>query len=199
MGWAKGGVPGQNNSSYPADHGTPNGRRPHVDRHAQLRGGRDVHVLLWPPQRTADQAPTSATYYSDSSGPRAMPTGPVMVDAKALQGRPGGRGQGGAVRHLASTPAKANSKPVRPRARRDGRSCCGSRRSGLHRQAHRQPGQPRANLQLSQQRAQAVVAALASTTRSTPSACQARGVVNLAPLAQRQRHADRARATDGWN
>jgi outer membrane protein OmpA-like peptidoglycan-associated protein len=54
-------------------------------------------------------------------------------------------------------------------------------------------GSLEANLQLSQQRAQAVVAALAGTYKIDAKRLQARGVANLAPLAGNGNDAGRAR------
>lgn len=192
MSWAKGGVPGQGNSSYPLTSALNFDGR--LWTGTLSRAGQDVHVLLYT-SSAADPSTNIAATYLEFVEPKAMPTGQVTVDAKALLGGLEAEGKV-ALYGIYFDTGKADIKP--------------ESKAQLDEMAKLLQGQPAlkayvvghtdnqgsldANLQLSQQRAQAVVAALlAAPYKVDAKRLQGRGVASLAPLAGNGNEAGRAR------
>lgn len=191
MSWAKGGVPGQGNSSYPLTSALNFDGRMWTG--TLSKGGQDVHVLLYT-SSAADQSTNIAATYLEFVEPKAMPTGQVMVDAKALQGGLEAEGKV-ALYGIYFDTGKAELKPEsRPQLDEMGKLLQAQPALKVYIVGHTDnQGSLEANLQLSQQRAQAVVAALAGTYKIDAKRLQARGVANLAPLAGNGNDAGRAR------
>ncbi len=191
MSWAKGGVPGQGNSSYPLTSALNFDGRMWVGTLG--KGGQDVHVLLYT-SSAADQSTNIAATYLEFVEPKAMPTGQVMVDAKALQGGLEAEGKV-ALYGIYFDTGKAELKPEsRPQLDEMGKLLQAQPALKVYIVGHTDnQGSLEANLQLSQQRAQAVVAALAGGYKIDARRLQARGVASLAPLAGNGNDAGRAR------
>lgn len=192
MSWAKGGVPGQGNSSYPLTSALNFDGRMWTG--TLSRAGQDVHVLLYT-SSAADISTNIAATYLEFVEPKAMPTGQVTVDAKALLTGLESEGKV-ALYGLYFDTGKAEIKQ--------------ESKAQLDEMAKLLQGQPalkayivghtdnqgtlEANLQLSQQRAQAVVAALtAPPYKIDAKRLQGRGVASLAPVAGNGDDAGRAR------
>lgn len=182
MSWGKGGVPGQGNSSYPLSSALNHDGRMWTG--TLSRAGQDVHVLLYTSSAATDTTNIAATYL-EFVEPKAMPTGQVTVDAKAMLGGLEAEGKV-ALYGIFFDTGKAELKP--------------ESKAQLDEMAKLLQGQPalkayivghtdnqgtlEANLQLSQQRALAVVAALAAAPyRIAATRLQGRGVASLAPVA----------------
>ncbi len=191
MSWAKGGVPGQGNSSYPLTSALNFDGRLWVGTLG--KGGQDVHVLLYT-SSAADQSTNIAATYLEFVEPKAMPTGQVMVDAKALQGGLEAEGKV-ALYGIYFDTGKAELKPEsRPQLDEMGKLLQAQAALKVYIVGHTDnQGSLEANLQLSQQRAQAVVAALAGGYKIDARRLQARGVASLAPLAGNGNDSGRAR------
>lgn len=192
MSWAKGGVPGQGNSSYPLTSALNFDGR--LWTGTLGRAGQDVHVLLYT-SSAADPSTNIAATYLEFVEPKAMPTGQVTVDAKALLGGLEAEGKV-ALYGIYFDTGRAELKP--------------ESKAQLDEMAKLLQGQPalkayvvghtdnqgglESNLQLSQQRAQAVVAALtAAPYKVDAKRLQGRGVASLAPVAGNGNDAGRAR------
>lgn len=191
MTWSKGYVPGQGNSSYAVTSAlTFDGR---MWTGTLSKGGQDVHVLLYTSSAANDGTNMAATYL-EFVEPKAMPTGQVIVDAKAMQGNLEAEGKV-ALYGIYFDTGKAEVKPE-SKAQLDEMAKLLQAQPALKAYVvgHTDnQGQLDANLQLSQQRAQAVVAALAGSYKVDAKRLQARGVANLAPLSGNGNDAGRAR------
>jgi OOP family OmpA-OmpF porin len=191
MAWAKGGIPGQGNSSFPLTSALNFDGRMWTG--TLSKGGHDVHVLLYTSSAASDTTNTAATYL-EFVEPKAMPTGQVTVDAKAMQGSLEAEGKV-ALYGIYFDTGKAEVKPE-SKAQLDEMAKLLQAQPALKAYVvgHTDnQGNLDANLQLSQQRAQAVVAALAGSYKIDARRLQSRGVANLAPVAGNGNDADRAR------
>ncbi len=192
MNWGKGGVPGQGNSSYPLSSALNYDGR--LWTGTLSRAGQDVHVLLYTSSAANDTTNMAATYL-EFVEPKAMPTGQVTVDAKAMLGGLEAEGKV-ALYGIYFDTGKADIKPE-SRAQLDemAKLLQGQATLKAYIVGHTDnAGALEANLQLSQQRAQAVVAALtAAPYRIDAKRLQGRGVASLAPVAGNGSDAGRAR------
>ena len=191
MTWAKGGVPGQGNSSYPLTSALNFDGRMWTG--TLSKGGQDVHVLLYTSSAAADSTNMAATYL-EFVEPKAMPTGQVTVDAKAMQGSLEAEGKV-ALYGIYFDTGKAELKPE-SKAQLDEMARLLQGQPGLkvYIVGHTDnQGTLEANLKLSQQRAQAVVAALNGAYKVDAKRLQARGVASLAPVAGNGNDAGRTR------
>ena len=191
MTWAKGGVPGQGNSSFPlASALNFDGR---LWTGTLSKGGQDVHVLLYTSSAASDSTNMAATYL-EFVEPKAMPTKQVTVDAKAMQGSLEADGKV-ALYGIYFDTGKAELKPE-SKAQLDEMAKLLQAQPALKAYVvgHTDnQGNLEANLQLSQQRAQAVVAALVSSYKIDARRLLSRGVANLSPVAGNGNDAGRAR------
>ena len=183
---------GQGSGSYSAEHPLSYDGRMLVGSLSQ--GGRDILVLTYTSSAVNPNTHVAATYL-EIVEPKAMPTGQVSVDAKAMQAGLQTDGKI-ALYGLFFDTGKADIKPE-SKAQLD----------EMARLLQSQPtlkvfivghtdnqGALEANLALSQQRAQAVVAALtAAPYKIDARRLQARGVASLAPLASNAAEEGRAR------
>ena len=191
MTWAKGGIPGQGNSSYPLTSALNFDGRMWTG--TLSKGSQDVHVLLYASSAAGDTTNMAATYL-EFVEPKAMPAGQVTVDAKAMQGSLEAEGKV-ALYGIYFDTGKAEVKPE-SKAQLDEMAKLLQAQPALKAYVvgHTDnQGNLDANLQLSQQRAQAVVVALTGSYKIDAKRLQSRGVANLAPLAGNGNDAGRAR------
>lgn len=158
------------------------------------QGGRELFVLTYT-STAANEGTRYAATYLEIIEPKAMPTGQVTVDAKALQAGLQGDGKI-ALYGLFFDTGKADIKPE-SKAQLDEMAKLLQSQPALkvYIVGHTDnQGALDANLALSQQRAQAVVAALsAAPYKIDARRLQPRGVANLAPLASNAAEDGRAR------
>jgi OmpA-OmpF porin, OOP family len=191
MTWSKGYVPGPGNSSYPVTSALIFDGRMWTG--TLSKGGQDVHVMLYTSSAATDGTNMAATYL-EFVEPKAMPTGQVLVDAKAMQGGLEAEGKI-ALYGIYFDTGKAEVKPE-SKAQLDEMAKLLQAQPAMKAYivGHTDnQGNLDANLQLSQQRAQAVVAALTGSYKIDAKRLQARGVANLVPVAGNGNDAGRAR------
>lgn len=157
------------------------------------RGGVDVHVLLYTSvaeNATTEMAGTTLIIVE----PKAMPTGQVTVDAKALQSGLQADGKI-ALYGIYFDTGKAEVKPEsKPQLEQMAQLLQAQPALKVYIVGHTDnQGALDANLALSQQRAQAVVAALAGGYKVDAKRLAAKGVANLAPVASNAADEGRAR------
>lgn len=157
------------------------------------RGGSDVHVLLYTGVAVNGTTDLTATTLIIVE-PKAMPTGQVTVDAKAMQ--TGLQADGKiALYGIYFDTGKAELKPEsKPQLEQMARLLQAQPALKVYIVGHTDnEGVLDANLTLSQQRAQAVAAALAGSYKIDPKRLVAKGVANLAPVASNAADEGRAR------
>lgn len=183
MTWADGSVVTPTGSRYSLDAGTIARDQARLWYGTLPRNGQEVHVLVFTSVASNDTTNQTATYLQIVE-PKAMPTGQVKVDAKALD--QGLKAEGKiALYGLYFDTGKAEIKPESK-----------DQLSEMAKLLQTQPalrvyivghtdnqGALDFNMTLSQQRAQAVVSALAATYKVDVKRMVARGVGSLAPLA----------------
>lgn len=194
MAWSKGSIPSASSSGRTYGVSSPLNYDGRMIVGSLNQGGREVYVLTYTSSAVSDDTHYAATYL-EIIEPKAMPTGQVTVDAKALQAGLHSDGKI-ALYGLFFDTGKADIKP--------------ESKAQLDEMAKLLQGQPAlkvyivghtdnqggldANLALSQQRAQAVVAALsAAPYKIDARRLQPRGVASLAPLASNAAEDGRAR------
>ncbi len=153
------------------------------------KGGQDTHVLL----HTSQDYTAPATYI-EFVEPKAMPTGQVTVDTKAMQAGLEAEGKV-ALYGLYFDTGKAEVKPE-SKAQLDEMAKLLQAQPTLkvYIVGHTDnQGNLDANLQLSQQRAQAVVGTLVGNHKINATRLHARGVASLSPVAGNGNEAGRAR------
>ncbi|KQP37196.1 OmpA family protein [Pseudorhodoferax sp. Leaf274] len=157
------------------------------------RGGADVHVLLYTGVAANPTTETAGTTLIIVE-PKAMPTGQVTVDAKALQTGLAADGKI-ALYGIYFDTAKAQLKPEsNPQLEQMAKLLQSQPSLKVYIVGHTDnQGVLDANLALSQQRAQAVVAALSGTYKVDAKRLVAKGVANLAPVASNAAEDGRAR------
>jgi outer membrane protein OmpA-like peptidoglycan-associated protein len=191
MTWSKGTIASTRGGAYNVESPLNFDGRMLVGSLAQ--GGREVFVLLYT-SSASDESTRLAATYLEIIEPKAMATGQVTVDAKAMQGGLQADGKI-ALYGIFFDTGKAELKP--------------ESKAQLDEMAKLLQGQPTlrvyivghtdnqgsldANVALSQQRAQAVVAALGGTYKVDAKRLQARGVASLAPVATNTTDEGRAR------
>ena len=190
--WSTGGVPAVSGSPYqitwPITH---EGGRMLVG--SISKGGKELNVLLYTSYAHSSQTDSAVTYI-EIIEPKAMPTGQVAVDAKAIQGGLQADGKI-ALYGLFFDTGKAEIKPV-SKAQLDEMAKVLQAQAALkvyivgHTDSQ---GALDANLALSQQRAQAVVAALTGSYKIDAKRLQARGVASLVPVSSNADDEGRAR------
>lgn len=191
MTWSKGFIPGQGNSSYPVTSALNFDGRMWTG--TLSKGGQDVHVLLYTSSAATDNTTMAATWL-EFVEPKAMPTGQVTVDANAMQGALQAEGRI-ALYGIYFDTAKAELKPE-SKAQLDEMAKLLQAQPALkvYIVGHTDnQGSLDGNLALSQQRAQAVVAALSGSYKVDAKRLQARGVASLAPVAGNGGEPGRAR------
>lgn len=157
------------------------------------RAGSEVHVLLYnsvAANATTDITATTLVIVE----PRAMPTGQVTVDAKAMQGSLEADGKV-ALYGIYFDTGKAEVKPdSKPQLEQMAQLLQTQPALKVYIVGHTDnQGMLDANLALSQQRAQAVVAALSGGYKIDAKRLVARGVASLAPVASNAADDGRAR------
>ncbi|MBQ0932041.1 OmpA family protein [Ideonella alba] len=192
MTWSKGSIASVNSGTYNVSSPLHYDGRMLVGSLNQ--GGREVYVLTYTSSAVGDDTRTTATYL-EIVEPKAMPTGQVAVDAKALQAGLQSDGKI-ALYGLFFDTGKADIKPE-SKAQLDEMAKLLQAQPALkvYIVGHTDnQGSLDANLALSQQRAQAVVAALgAAPYKVDARRLQPRGVASLAPLASNAAEDGRAR------
>lgn len=191
MNWSKGSIPAQGSGSYATHSALLHDGRFWTGTLG--RAGQDVHVLVYT-STAADPSTRLAATYLEFVEPRPMPTGQVTVDAKAMQGGLEAEGRV-ALYGIYFDTGKAELKPEsKPQLDEMARLLQGQPALKVYIVGHTDnQGTLEANLQLSQQRAQAVVAALAGPYKIDAKRLQGRGVASLAPVAGNGNEAGRAR------
>jgi OOP family OmpA-OmpF porin len=183
MTWASGNVVTPSGSRYSLDAGTVTSEQGRLWYGTLPRNGQQVHVLLYTSVANNETTNLTATYLQIVE-PKAMPTGQVKVDAKALE--QGLKADGKiALYGLYFDTGKAQIKPEST-----------DQLAEMAKLLQAQPalrvyivghtdsqGTLESNMTLSQQRAQAVVTALASAYKIDAQRMVGRGVGSLAPLA----------------
>jgi outer membrane protein OmpA-like peptidoglycan-associated protein len=157
------------------------------------KGGRKVHVVLYTTQAANSNTENAGTFLEIIES-KPMQTGQVTVDAKALQSGLASEGKI-ALYGIYFDTGKAVVKPE-----------SGGQLAEMAKLLQAQPslkvyivghtdnqGSLEANMGLSQQRAQAVVAALAGPLKVDPKRLRASGVASLAPVATNATEEGRAR------
>lgn len=190
MAWSKGYIP-SGDSSYPVSSALSFDGRMWTGTLTQ--GGRTVHALLYT-SSAANAGTKLAATWLEFVEPKAMPTGQVTVDAKALQGGLETDGKV-ALYGIYFDTGKAELRPE-SKAQLDEMARLLQAQAALkvYIVGHTDnQGTLESNLQLSQQRAQAVVGALAGGYKIDAKRLQARGVASLAPVAGNGEEAGRAR------
>jgi OOP family OmpA-OmpF porin len=157
------------------------------------RGGRDLHVLLYNSVAVNGTTEAAATVLTIVE-PKAMPTGQVTVDAKALQSGLEAEGKI-ALYGIYFDTGKAQLKPEsKPQLEQMAQLLRQQPALKVYIVGHTDSqGQLDANLTLSQQRAQAVVSALTGEYKVDAKRMLAKGVANLAPVAANTADDGRAR------
>ena len=148
------------------------------------QGGRDLHILVYSSVAEDDVTDTTATYI-EIVEPKAMQTGQVSVDAKAMQAGLLASGKialYGIFFDTGKAEVKAESKAQLDEM---AKLLQGQPNLKVYIVGHTDnQGQLDANIALSQQRAQSVVAVLtAAPYKVDPKRLIAKGVANLAPVA----------------
>ena len=190
--WAKGSITTTTGSSY-SMYGAIGSEEGRFLYGTIARGGAEVHVLLYTSvaeNRTTDIAGTTLIIVE----PKAMQTGQVTVDAKAMQ--TGLQADGKiALYGIYFDTGKAELKPEsKPQLEQMAKLLQAQSALKVYIVGHTDnQGVLDANLTLSQQRAQAVAAALAGSYRIDPKRLVAKGVANLAPVASNTADDGRAR------
>ena len=157
------------------------------------KGGTDLSVLVYTSHAHSSQTELAATYIEIIEA-KAMPTGQVAVDAEAIQGGLQADGKI-ALYGLFFDTGKAEIKPE-SKAQLDEMAKVLQAQAALkvyivgHTDSQ---GALDANLALSQQRAQAVVAALTGSYKIDAKRLQARGVASLVPVSSNANDEGRAR------
>lgn len=157
------------------------------------RGGQDVHVLLYTSVAENTTTDAAATFIQVVE-PKAMPTGQVVVDARALQQDLKAAGKV-ALYGLYFDTGRAEIKPEsKPQLDEMAKLLQSQPALKAYVVGHTDnQGSLESNLQLSQQRAAAVVSALASSYKVDAKRLNARGVANLAPVASNEAEEGRSR------
>jgi outer membrane protein OmpA-like peptidoglycan-associated protein len=183
MTWANGSVINPGGSRYSLDAGVVSNEQGRFWYGILPRNGQDVHILVYTAAASNETTNMAATYLQIVE-PKAMPTGQVKVDAKALD--QGLKADGKiALYGLYFDTGKADIKP--------------ESKDQLAEMANLLQAQPalrvyivghtdsqgtlESNLMLSQQRATAVVSALSGNYKIDTKRMAGRGVGSLAPLA----------------
>jgi len=192
MTWSKGSIASVNSGTY--NVASPLNYDGRMLVGSLNQGGKEVYVLTYTSSAVGDDTHLAATYLEIVEA-KAMPTGQVTVDAKALQAGLQGEGKI-ALYGLFFDTGKADIKPE-SKAQLDEMAKLLQAQPALkvYIVGHTDnQGTLDANLALSQQRAQAVVAALsAAPYKIDARRLQPRGVANLAPLASNAADDGRAR------
>lgn len=191
MAWSKGSIPATGGGAYNVASPWLYDGRMLVGTLAS--GGRDVFVLLYTSSAAADNTRMAVTFLEITEA-RAMTTGQVTVDAKALQGGLQADGKV-ALYGLYFDTGKAEVKPEsKPQLDEMAKLLQAQPALRVYIVGHTDnQGSLEANVALSQQRAQAVVAALAGSYKIDAKRLQARGVASLAPVATNGTDDGRAR------
>ena len=193
MTWANGSVVTPSGSRYSLDAGTTSSSQGRFWYGTLPRNGQTVHVLVYTAAASNDTTNQTATYLQIVE-PKAMPTGQVKVDASAIE--QGLKADGRmALYGLYFDTGKAEVKP-------ESKEQLGEMARLLQAQpalrvyivGHTDSqGTLESNMALSQQRAQAVVEALATGFKIDARRMAGRGVGNLAPLSTNTTDEGRAR------
>lgn len=189
--WSKGTIPSGGGGAYGVESPYRHDGRMLVGSLTQ--GGREVFVLLYTSTAAADDTRIAATYL-EIVETRPMATGQVTVDAKAMQGGLQADGKV-ALYGIYFDTGKAELKPE-SKAQLDEMAKLLQAQPALkvYIVGHTDnQGALDANVALSQQRAQAVAAALGSAYKIDTKRLQARGVASLAPVATNATDDGRAR------
>ena len=191
--WSAGSLVNASGGRYSLDGGVLSPEQGRMLYGVLPRGGQDVHVLLY--TSVAENATTdAAATFIQIVEPKAMPTGQVVVDAGTLQQSLQSAGKV-ALYGLYFDTGRAEIKPE-SKPQLDEMARLLQQQPGLkvYIVGHTDnQGSLDANVQLSQQRAAAVVSALASGYRLDPRRPVARGVANLAPVASNEAEDGRSR------
>jgi OOP family OmpA-OmpF porin len=193
MTWAEGSVVTPSGSRYSLDAGTVANEQGRFWYGTLPRDGQEVHVLVYTAAASNATTQQAATYLQIVE-PKAMPTGQVKVDAKALETGLAADGRI-ALYGLYFDTGKADIKPESK-----------DQLAEMAKLLQAQPtlrvyivghtdnqGTLESNMALSQQRAVAVVNALATGYKVDAKRLSGRGVANLAPLASNAAEAGRAK------
>ena len=193
MQWAKGSVTTPGGSRYSLDAGVVTGSEGRLWYGTLPRNGQEIHVMVYTAIASVVSTNMAATYLQIVE-PKAMPTGQVKVDAKALE--QGLKAEGKiALYGLYFDTGKAEIKP--------------ESKEQLAEMAKLMQAQPtlrvyivghtdnqgtlESNMTLSQQRAQAAVSALVTGYKIDAKRMAGRGVGSLAPLASNAAEEGRAK------
>lgn len=190
--WAKGYVVTPGGSSYNLDAGVVSRDQGRFWYGILPRGGQQVHVLVYTSVANNDTTNQAATYIQVAE-PKAMPTGQVKVDAQALD--KGLKAEGKiALYGIYFDTAKADIKPEsKDQLAEMAKLLQAQPQLKVYIVGHTDSqGTLETNLTLSQQRAQAVTTALATSYNIDAKRMIGRGVANLAPIASNA--ADEGRA-----
>lgn len=191
--WAKGQIPqasGTGTYSLESPMGFDEGRLLYGTLN---RGGQEVHVLLYNSVAENDTTDITATYIQIVE-PKAMQTGQVVVDARAMQ--TGLKSDGKiALYGIFFDSGKAELKPESKAQLEEMAKLLQSQPSlKVYIVGHTDnQGALDANLALSQQRAVAVGGALSATHKIDAKRLHAKGVASLAPVASNDDDAGRAK------
>ena len=192
MKWSTGGIPAVSGSPYQITWPiTYEGGRLLVGSIA--KGGQELSVLVYTSFAHSSQT-NSAVTYIEIVEPKAMPTGQVAVDARAMQSGLQSDGKV-ALYGLYFDTGKAEVKPEsKPQLDEMAKVLQAQPALKVYIVGHTDSqGVLDANLALSQQRAQAVVAALTGSYKIDPKRLQARGVASLVPVSANASDEGRAR------
>lgn len=193
--WATGGVPSATGAStWPMSSVVSFAMDGRLLYGTLAAGGRTAHVLLWTSTAAGVAETQRAGTYLEIVEPKAMATGQVTVDAKAMQAGLASDGRI-ALYGIFFDTGKADLKA-------ESEAQLGQMAALLQAQpalkvfivGHTDnQGAVDANVALSLRRAQAVAQALATRFKVDPKRLDARGVANLAPVAANTAEAGRAR------
>jgi outer membrane protein OmpA-like peptidoglycan-associated protein len=193
LSWANGSVMTDSGSRYSLDAGTVSSEQGRFWYGTLPRNGTDVHVMVYTAVASNETTNQAATYLQIIE-PKAMPTGQVKVDAKALE--TGLKADGKiALYGLFFDTGKADIKPESK-----------DQLAEMAKLLQAQPalrvyivghtdnqGTLESNMALSQQRAVAVVNALVTGYKVDAKRMSGRGVASLAPLASNAAEEGRAK------
>ncbi|CAN5730792.1 OmpA family protein [soil metagenome] len=191
--WAEGSVINPGGSRYSLDAGVVSSTQGRFWYGTLPRNGQEIHVLVYTAVASNETTNMAATYLQIVE-PKAMPTGQVKVDATALD--QGLKAEGKvALYGLYFDAGKAEIKPEsRDQLAEMAKLMQSQPALRVHIVGHTDnQGTLESNMSLSQQRAQAVVNALATSYKIDTRRMAGRGVASLAPLASNAADEGRAR------